>query len=117
MGFLRQVTGENSKQLRYGLWRQVAAKQFLQGAGIQPLRAYVDRIQVKVAEWVALRPISGVCSKETGYRGGGGVRVLWWRQEAAEKQLKFTVEAILAAAATVWQQQEYGRCDGSKGGL
>ena len=75
----------------------------------------MDRQQATVAEWVALRPIFDVCARYTGYEGGGRLQVLWWRQEAEYNQLKFTVEAILAAAR-VQRRQESGRCGGSKVG-
>ena len=46
------------------------AKVVLQGAGTQPLRTYVDRLQAIVAEWVVLWPIFNVCKIYTGYKGG-----------------------------------------------
>ena len=58
----------------------------------------MDRQQATVAEWVTIQPIFVVCARETGYEGGGRLQVLWWRQEAAEDQLRVTVEEILAAA-------------------
>ena len=45
-----------------------------------------------------LQPIFGVCARETGYEGGGRLREPWWQQAAAEKQMRDTVEEILAAA-------------------
>ena len=36
-------------------------------------------------------PTLEVCPKETGYKGGGKLWVPWWRQVAAEKQLRFTL--------------------------
>ena len=39
----------------------------------------------------------------------------WWSQEAAEDQLRVTVEVILVAER-VWRKQEPGRRDESKGG-
>ena len=50
-------------------------KKVLQGAGTHPLRTYVDRRQVTVAEWVSLRPIFDVCERGMGYEGGGKLRV------------------------------------------
>ena len=41
-----------------------------------------------VAEWVALRPIFDISARETGYAGGGDLRVPWWRQVSADKQLR-----------------------------
>ena len=50
---------------------KVDGKTVLRGAGTQPLRTYVDRIQAAVAEWVSLRPIFDVCARDVGYEGGG----------------------------------------------
>ena len=69
-----------------------------------------------MAEWEATHNCFYVWAQETGYEGGGRLRVPWWRQKVAEDQLRVTVEAILEAAR-VWRRQEYGRVDGSYGGL
>ena len=45
-----------------------------------------------------LRPIFDFCVREAGYEGVGRLRVSWWRQEAADKQLEVAVEAISEAA-------------------
>ena len=66
----------------------------LQGEGTQTLRTYVARRQATVAEWVNTWPSFDVCAIETGFEGGGRLRVPWWRQKAAEYQLKARVEAI-----------------------
>ena len=68
-----------------------------------------------MAEWVALQPIFYVCTRDTGYEGGGRLLVPWWRQEAAENQMEVTVEAI-SAAARVRLRQESGRRGRSDGG-
>ena len=47
-------------------------------------------------------PIFKVCAKETGYEGGGRSYKQWWRQTAAERQLKTTLKNILAE---VWERQ------------
>ena len=67
-----------------------------------------------MAEWVALRPISEVSAKETGYEGGGRLREPWWRQAAAEQHLKTMLKDILASA---WYQRrrESGRRGGGDG--
>ena len=113
--FLRQVTQKQERQRRDGSRHKVTEEAVLQGAGTQSLRTYVDRRQATVAEWVALRPIFDVSVRETGYEGGGRLLVPWWRQEAAENQLKVAVEAISAAARVRWRQGS-GRRGGSEGG-
>ena len=74
-----------------------------------------DRGQAIVVEWVSLWPIFDVCARETDYEVGGRLRVPWWRQASAEKQLKVAVEAI-SEAARVRRRQKFGRRDGSKVG-
>ena len=89
--------GEKVKGMRLrdrSCWK-AASKIVLQGAETQPIQTYLDRRQATVSEWVALRPRFNVCARETGYEGGGNLRVPWQRQEAAEKQLKFKLEEIL----------------------
>ena len=66
-------------------------------------------------ECMDLRTIFDACTRETGYKGGGRIRVPWWRQEAVENQLKVKVEAILIAER-VWRGQESSIRGGSKGG-
>ena len=51
-----------------------------------------------MADWVASRPILGVCDRETGYEGGGRRQEPWWRQTASRKQLSDTLKDISAAA-------------------
>ena len=78
MSFLRQVTHKQAMRHRDGSWQQVPAEEVLQGAVTQTLRAYVKRRQATVAEWVDTRPIFDVCVQETGFEGGGRLRVPWW---------------------------------------
>ena len=68
-----------------------------------------------MAEWVDLRPIFDLCSRETGYEGGGKLQVPWRRQAAAEKQLKVAVEEILGGAREKWRR-ESGGCGDIEGG-
>ena len=79
MGFLRQVKKSKAKPLKDGSWRKAATNKALQGAETRPLQTYLDRRQATLTEWVALRPIFGVCTRETGYEGRGKLWVLWWR--------------------------------------
>ena len=95
VGFLRKAKKLKAERLRERLCWKAASKKVLQGAETQPIQTYLDRRQATVSEWVALRPIFNVCARETGYEGGGNLRVPWQRQEAAEKQLKFKLEEIL----------------------
>ena len=67
-----------------------------------------------MAEWVDLRTIFGVYSKETGYEGRGRLWELWWRRTAAEKHLRATLEDILVAAMER-RRQEPSRRGGGEG--
>ena len=64
---------------------------------------------------VTLWPSFNVFARDTDYEGGERLRFTWWRQAAAEQQLKVVVEEILEAAR-VWRRQESGRRGGRKGG-
>ena len=41
----------------------------LQATGTKPLREYIERRQVNVAELIYLWPVFEVCVKETGFNG------------------------------------------------
>ena len=76
----------------------------------------MERIQATVAEWVDLRPIFDVCSRETGYEGGGKFQVKCCIDVAAENQQKVTAEEIVLEAR-VWRRKESGKSGESKRGL
>ena len=71
---------------------------------------YIDKRQATVAEWVALRPILGVCDRETDYEGGRRRREPWWRQMAARNHLSATLEDILVASRVQsWESIRHGK--------
>ena len=90
--FLSQITGQKENRQRDRIWKIEAAAKVLKGMGTQSLRAYIDKCQETVAEWVALRTTLEVCDKEKGYEGGGRLWERWWRQTAAQKQLSATLK-------------------------
>ena len=98
VGFLRQVNKLKAKSMRNGLWRKVEADKVIQGEGTQPIHTYLDRSQETVAKWVTLWPRFDVRTRRTGYKGEGKLRVLWWRKEKSEEQLRITLEEIFSAA-------------------
>ena len=71
MGFMRQVTGKKARRLGDDNWRKEGPESVLQASGTEPLRDYINKRQVMVAEWVDLQPIFEVCAKEIGYEVGG----------------------------------------------
>ena len=40
---------------------------------------------------ISIKYLFEVCARDTEYKGGGGRREAWWRQEATEKQLRTTL--------------------------
>ena len=66
VGFLRYITGKKEKRQRDGTWRSEAAEMVLKEVGTQILRAYIEKWQAKVEEWVALMPILEICDRDTG---------------------------------------------------
>ena len=93
----------------------MAVEKVIHGAGEQPLQTYLDRRQEKVVECVALWYIFEVHARDTGNKGGGELRDPWQRQVAVEKQLRVTLEDILAATKEQ-NQRESGRCGEGQGG-
>ena len=85
MRFLGQVTRKQAMRRKDGSWRKMTAEAVLHGVGTRSLWTYVDRQKATVAEWVYLWPIFDVCVRETGYKGGGRLLMLWWGQEAAAR--------------------------------
>ena len=92
VGFLRQVMGIKARRLGDETWRKEGTERVLQTAGTKPLWEYINKRQVALVEWVYIRPTFEVCVKETRYEVGGRFRDPWWRQVAAEQQLKSTLK-------------------------
>ena len=115
VGLLRQVMGMKARSLGDKTWTKEGTGRVLQAAGTKSLREYIDKRQATVAEWVALRPISEFCAKETRYVGGGKLREPWWQQEAVEQQLGATLKNIFGAARE-WRRRESDRRGGGEGG-
>ena len=80
MEFLQMITGKRTKKLGYGTWETPGAEGIREAARTQSDRIYIERQQATVAQWVTLYPLFEVCSRETGYEGGGRKRKVWWRQ-------------------------------------
>ena len=97
----------------HGVWQGIEEGVFKE-AGNHTLGMYVDKRQAKFAEWVVLRLIIEICSRDTGYEVRGRRSEPWWRQTAARKHLIETLEDILEVArARCW---ESGRCGKGGGG-
>ena len=109
---LDQLKKLKEKMLRDGSWRKVAAEKVLQVAETKQLRIYLYRRQATVEEWVVLRTIFDVCTREEVYEGGGKLWVPWCIQAEADKQLRVTLEEILAAARERRQREFFKRGEG-----
>ena len=72
MIFLVQVMGKTARQNLDGTWGRMSADSVLKEVGNQKLGTYIDKQQIALVEWVALRPIYEVCDRETECDGGGG---------------------------------------------
>ena len=86
----------------------------LKEAGTQTLGAYIDKWQTTVTEWVPLRLILEICNRETGYKGGGRRRELWWYKMAAWKLLSATLDEMLEEARA-WSCESGRRGGGGRG--
>ena len=94
IGLLRQITGKRARRLGDGTWKTPGAEVVREAAGTQSAMTYIGIRQATVAQWVVLRSLFKMCAREKGYEGGGRRRGAWWRQEAAEKQLRATLSGI-----------------------
>ena len=85
----QQVKIKRTKRWLDGTWRQEGAERALKAGGTHTTRTYIDKRQVIVAHWVDLRTIFEVCMQEEArYASAGRRRALWWRQMAADTQLR-----------------------------
>ena len=67
-----------------------------------------------MTEWVPLRLILEICNRETGYKGGGRRRELWWYKMAAWKLLSATLDEMLEEARA-WSCESGRRGGGGRG--
>ena len=89
--FLQLITGMNERRLGDGTWETSGVEGVQEAAGTQSVRTYIEQWRATVAQWVALSSSIEMCTRETGYVGGGCRREAWWCQEATEKQLRATM--------------------------
>ena len=87
-GFLRQITGKQSRRILDGTWETPGEEVVRKAAVSQSEMTYIGRRQATVAQGVALRPIFELCTCEKGCKRRGFSNEALWRQEAAENQLK-----------------------------
>ena len=80
--FLNIVTGNRVKILGDGTWEKPGVEVIREAAGTQSDRVCIEQRQATVTQWVALRSLFEVCSRETRYKRGEQRRKAWWRQEA-----------------------------------
>ena len=57
MGFLSHVAEMLTRNLGVDTWKKEGVEMLIQATGTKPLWEYIKRRQVKVADWVALRPV------------------------------------------------------------
>ena len=65
------VTVKREKQLGDGPWEMPEAEGTREAEGTQSARIYIEQRQANVAQWVALRPLFEVFTRERRYEGGG----------------------------------------------
>ena len=97
MVFISQITGKRIELNRDGTCKSVAEEKVLKEAVTQSLRAYIDRRQATVAEWVALQPILEVFDKDADYEGCWRRLGPWWRQTVTRKPPSATLNDVLTA--------------------
>ena len=88
---LKMITGKRTKLLGYGTWETLRAEGVREVARTQLASIHIEQRKATMAQLVALRPLFGVCSRETRYGGGGRRKEAWWCQEVTGKQLLDTL--------------------------
>ena len=69
-------------------------------SGTQYNMTYIEQQQATVAQWVVLRPLFELCTRERRYKVRGRRRKALWLQEATEKQLWATLAGSREANRT-----------------
>ena len=94
-GFLKQVMRKQAQRIADRTWETPGVEVVQEATGTYLAMTYIGRRQATMEHWVELRPIFEVCADEKGREGESCRREAWWRQEAAEKQLREILEEIL----------------------
>ena len=69
-----KIMGKQARRKAYGTWVNPKAEVVWEATGSQLSMTYIGIIQGMVAQWVVLRAIFEVCTRETVYDGGGNKR-------------------------------------------
>ena len=75
--FLRMIMGKRANYLGDGTLETPGAEGIQEEDGTKSARIYIEQRQATMAHWMAILPLSGVCTRETGYEGGGRRRKMW----------------------------------------
>ena len=70
--FLQMITVMQARWFGDRTWETTGAEGVREAAGTQSMRIYIEQRQETVLQWVALRTLFEVCTRETGCEGGGG---------------------------------------------
>ena len=75
--FLQMITGKIENQLGDETWETPGSEGIQEAAVTQLYRIYIERQQATVEQWGGIRPLFKLCTRETGYEGGGQRRKVW----------------------------------------
>ena len=70
-GFLIKITGNRERHKEDGTWSTPVAEEVWEASVTHPSKTYIGIRQGALAQWVVLRPKVEVCTRDTGYEGGG----------------------------------------------
>ena len=84
---LRQITGRQPKyDVRTDTWSKRPIFRAYEEAGVLPIVEYIHVRQMRIANYVATRPIYELCRNAT-WRPGSARRTLWWTQPKLQDHL------------------------------
>ena len=84
---MRQIAGMLPKyDARTYKWSKPPISQAYEAAGVLPIVDYIHTRQMRIANYVATRPIYELCRNST-WRPGSAPRALWWTQPIVQEHL------------------------------
>ena len=78
-GAARRLTGRQPRRGRDGEWFYPSLEGAIKEAGLTDVQTSINRRQITVAQYIAMRPLLDLC-KEATQREGAQITLMWWDQ-------------------------------------
>ena len=108
ISFLRYIMGNRAHKNKDWMWESPVAGEVLRASVMKTSSTYTGRRQVKVLQWVDIRPIIEFFSWYQGFEGGRQRRKLLWRKEATGEVLRDTLAEALRGGRIIQRRRETG---------